>query len=212
MVAATAVVPSPTESSATRTVDLLRLVDPTRDAVYGTWTWSDGVLLSDAAGAWALDRGAARLALPYRPPVAYDYRVVFTRRSGNHCVSQIFVAKGQAFAWVMGGWGNTVFGFENLRGLHVNEAGNTTRVQQASCLTTGQRHEAVLRVRREGTIALLDGREISRTPQDYRDLTSPPVYHLRGRPGQLGIASWESPTAFHVVEVVEVEGRGTLVR
>jgi len=50
---------------------------------------------------------------------------------------------------------------------------------------------------------------ISQTPVDYRDLTSPPVYHLTGRPGTLGIASWQSPTTFHVVEVVEISGTGT---
>jgi serine/threonine-protein kinase len=205
-------VPSATTTSNARTIDLLRLVDPAQDAVYGTWIWSDGALLSDASGAWTADRGAARLALPYRPQGEYDFRIQFTRRSGNHCVSQILVAKGQAYAWIMGGWGNTIFGFENFRGMHSNEAANTTRVIQGSCLTTGQRHEAVLRVRREGAIALFDGREISRTPREYHDLTSPPVYHLRGHPGQLGIASWESPTAFHVIEVVEISGQGTLIR
>lgn len=195
-----------------RTVDLLALADPARDAVFGTWQRIDGALSSDASGAWEAGQGAARLALPYRPPEEYDFRIAFTRRSGQHCVSQIFFTRNQSFAWIMGGWGNTVFAFENLRGMHGNEVANTTRVQRASCLITGQRHEAVLQVRRDGATALFDGQVISRTPANYRDLTSPPVYHLTGRPGTLGIASWQSPTLFHVVEVVERSGPGTLMR
>lgn len=204
--------PPPTLTNQARTIDLLALADPARDAIFGTWQRVDGALVSDNAGAWVEGQGASRLSLPYRPPEQYDFRIVFTKRSGLHCVSQIFVARNQAFAWVMGGWGNTIFAFENVRGLHGNEAGNTTRVQQASCLTNGQRYESVLRVRSDGATALLDGRIISRTPVNYRDLTNPTVYHLRGRPGMLGIASWESPTAFHVVEVIEHSGPGTIVR
>jgi len=204
--------PSPVTAAQARIVDLLALADPTRDAVFGTWQRLDGALVSDAAGDWQAGHGASRLALPYRPPEEYDFRIVFIKRSGQQCVSQIFVARGQAFAWIMGGWNNTVFAFENLRGLNGNEAANSTRVQQASCLTNGQRHEAVLQVRRAGATAVFDGQVISQTPRDYRDLTSPPVYHLRGRPGTLGIASWQSPTAFQVVEVVELSGPGTVVR
>jgi len=201
--------PPPTATVPGRVIDLLALADPLRDAVFGTWQRVAGGLMSDAAGEWQTGRGAARLALPYHPPVEYDFRIVFTKHSGQQCVSQIFVARGQAFAWIMGGWNNTVFAFENLRGLNGNEVDNTTRVRQASCLTNGQRYEAVLQVRRDRSTALLDGRVISQTPVDYRDLTSPPVYHLTGRPGTLGIASWQSPTTFHVVEVVEISGTGT---
>ena len=195
-----------------RTVDLLVLAEPTRDAVFGTWQRLNGALVSDAMGDWQVGRGAARLALPYRPPAEYDFRIVFTKRSGQQCVSQIFVARGQAFAWVMGGWSNTVFAFENFRGMHGNEPGNITRAEPAPSLINGQRHEAVLQVRRNGATALLDGKIISRTPVDYSAMTSPSVYQLTDRPGTLGIASWQSPTTFHVVEVVETSGPGTSLR
>lgn len=203
---------TPTAAPQARTVDLLVLADPVADAVFGTWRRTDGALVSDAAGEWQVGRGAARLALPYRPPEEYDFRIVFTKRSGQQCVSQIFVARGQAFAWVMGGWSNTVFAFENVRGMHGNEPGNTTRADPAPGLINGQRHEAVLQVRRTGATALLDGKVISRTPVDYREMTSPQVYHLNDRPGTLGIASWQSPTVFQVVEVVEISGPGNPLR
>ena len=202
----------PTTAAQRRTVDLLTLADPTRDAVFGNWQRREGALVSDAAGDWHPDRGAARLALPYRPPEEYDFRIAFTKRSGQHCVAQIFVARGQTFGWVMGGWSNTVFAFENLRGLHGNEPGNTTRASPAPSLINGQRHEAVLQVRRTGATALFDGKVISHTPTDYREMTSSQVYHLTNRSGTLGIASWQSPTVFHVVEVLEISGPGTLTR
>lgn len=189
-------------------MNLLALADPTRDAVFGTWKRLDGALVSDAAGDWHVSRGAARLALPYRPPEEYDFRIVFTRLSGNHCVSQIFFVREQTFAWMMGGWDNSVFAFENFQTLHGNEIGNATRVKRESCLTTGQRHEAILQVRRDRATALLDGVVIARTPSGYTGLTSPGIYHLKGRQGSLGLASWGSPTAFYVVEVVEISGPG----
>jgi hypothetical protein len=205
-------IPQPAVITTRQTIDLLALADPTRDAVFGTWRRvADGVL-SDNAGAWEPNQGAARLALPYRPPEEYDYRIVFTKQSGQHCVSPIFVANGQAFAWIMGGWNNTVFAFENVRGLHGGELANTTRIVRPSCLITGHRHETVLRVRRTGTTAVFDGVEITSTPANHDGMTSPPVYHLHNRPGQLGLASWQSPTLFHTVEVVEISGSGTFTR
>jgi serine/threonine protein kinase len=211
--------PTPAESPASvapvpagvGTIDLLPLIDPARDAVHGTWQWRDGAVVSDGSGSWEPGTGGARLALPYRPPEEYDFRIAFTKLSGRHCVTQVFVANNQAFAWIMGGWGNSVFAFESVDGMHGGEARNPTRVQRPACLTIGRRHEAVLRVRRDGATALLDGMEISRTPAAYRGMNSPPVYHL-GRPGALGLASWEAPTAFHVVQVVERSGTGVKTR
>ncbi len=194
-----------------RVIDLLPLIDPARDAVYGIWSRVAGALVSDASGSWEAGKGAARLVIRYQPPEEYDFRIVFTRLSGNHCVSQVFVARQQAFAWMMGGWGSSVAAFENYRGGHGNEAANITRVAKADCLVTGRRHEAVVRVRRDGATALLDGQVISRTPADFAGMTTPGIYHL-GLPGALGLASWASPTRFAEVQVVEHSGPGKPLR
>jgi hypothetical protein len=74
------------------------------------------------------------------------------------------------------------------------------------------RHTSVLQVRRHGTTAWFDGAVVSRTPADHTGLTSPVVYDLTGRPRTLGIASWQAPTLFQVIEVVEISGQGTSLR
>lgn len=207
-------VPAPTQPSVPAAagqtiINLLPLIDPARDQVFGTWTRDGDALVSDGAGDW--ERGGARLAIAYRPPEEYDFHIVFTKRAGEQCVTQLFVANGQVFAWIMGGWGNRVFAFETVNGVDGGKPGNTTAVSRQSALVAGRRYDAVLRVRRGGTTALFNDAEISRTPANYRSMGSPGWYHLN-TPAVLGLASWQTPTVFHVVEVVELSGAGRRLR
>ncbi len=78
-------------------MDLLRLIDPKRDAVEGTWSIdSDGALVSD-------DSKSARLSIAGKVPQEYDFQVEFKRVEGDDSISQILSAQGHGFEYLMGG-------------------------------------------------------------------------------------------------------------
>jgi hypothetical protein len=90
-------------------VNLLSLVSPPQDATAGTWTLANGVLTSDKAS-------PARIEFPYRPPVEYDLRIVFTRNDGPDGVYPELSSRGYQFDLVLGGLGNTLSGLETIKG------------------------------------------------------------------------------------------------
>ncbi len=56
-------------------IDLMPLVDVSKDAIKGTWELKDSRLISRPFK-------SANLELPYHPPEEYDFHVTFTRQSG----------------------------------------------------------------------------------------------------------------------------------
>jgi eukaryotic-like serine/threonine-protein kinase len=195
-----------------RTVNLLPLIELPRDAVRGTWRREDGALISDTTGDFSQTVGGARVQIPYRPPAEYDLRVRFTRLNGSQCVALIFpapessAARGEQLAVIAGGWMNSRVGFELVNG-EGSEGGNNSTGRQGQWLRTGERQELILRVRKGGATAVLDGREVTATPANYAAMSTPQWYELRDR-SLLGLASWNSSMAFHSVELVEISGEG----
>jgi hypothetical protein len=183
-------------------VNLLALVDPARDAVSGAWTLDAGGLVSDRAA-------SARIEIPYRPPEEYDFRAVFTRRAGNDAVTQVCSHSGKSFAWVMGLRNNQAAGFELIGWLRADN--NRTTVRSEEFLRTGVRHESVVQVRRDGFRAYLDGKLMAEWKTGYRDLRTFDHWKLRDD-ALLGLASWDSATIFHQVEILEVTGTGVRTR
>jgi eukaryotic-like serine/threonine-protein kinase len=198
------------------TVDLLKLIDLNRDTVRGTWQNSAEGLLSDWTGDFAQDVGGARVEFPYRPPGEYDFRVTFTKQQGQNCIGLLFPAPPGAlgargtYALVVGGWGNSLAGFEmvNTQGLHGPQ--NTT-ARRGNWLRTNQRQTLVLHVRRNGARATLDGQEITFTRPNYENMQPPHWYALKN-PNVVGISSWSTPILFHSVEIVELSNGGEILR
>ena len=84
--------PPPSEVIWSRAPDLLKLVDPGKDAVAGAWRTEKGSVVS-ASGP------RARLEIPWRAPQEYDLRVTFVRREGADEVSILLPWNGASFAW-----------------------------------------------------------------------------------------------------------------
>ena len=177
-----------------KAVNILANVDPARDAVSGKWTFQDGALCSDASA-------TARIGIPYKPPDEYDLRVVFTRTSGNECVIQVFTAFGHQFAWLLGGWENTLFGFEMLGDQRAN--GNATTVQRKPALENGRKYTTVVRIRRKRLQAYLDGQLLTDLQTDYSGMSLPGYWTL-GADHALGLGSHGAAVRFHAVELLDV--------
>ena len=74
-----------------------------------------------------------------------------------------------------------------------------------SVLTTGQKTESVVKVRRDSVAAYINGKL---TAQHKLDFDADVASGLSGAQGALGLASYSSPTRFEVIELIEVTGHG----
>jgi len=201
--------PSATDEAEWRNaINLLPLIDPQKDAVYGQWKMESGECVSDGGG--DNSRGSARLQTPYHPPEEYDYRITFTRRGGTDAVMQFLTKESLNIRWVIGADGGRVLGFEHAGGSK-HWSANPTTVRMNAALPAGTRHTSVIQVRKNGLTAFLDGKIVTRWPTDYSDFIRSPGWGLRDELA-LGLGSWQSPTVFNSAEVLEVTGRGKFTR
>lgn len=191
-----------TGSTGGRTIDLLERLDLAKATVAGKWTLKDGAYLSDMGG-------GTRLELPYKPPEEYDLRVDFERVEGNDCFAVVLAAAGRQFMYSMGGWANTVQGFDMVDGAYADK--NKTTIRERAVLQNGKRYSFVAKVRRNGTEILLNGKSVQKFSTDYSNVGMDIRMKLRDK-NVLGVASWTSVVKVHKVQVTEVSGAGTLLK
>jgi putative intracellular protease/amidase len=173
---------------------LLPATDPAR-AIAGQWRKSaEGLSVAAATG--------ARIALPVAPEGEYDFRAVFTRRTGQHSVGLVVAHGGRQVVFEADAWGQNLAGFQNLGGRDIRQ--NPTR-RAGVRLQNGRRHTLTVEVRREQIRGLLDGNEIAVHRTTGADLSVPDVWSMPA-PRQLGLVAWESDTLFHSVDLRLVGG------
>lgn len=177
-------------------VNLLKLILPATDAVSGQWELKDGLLVSNNAG-------AAKLAIPYEPPEEYDFKVVFTRLEGSAEIIQALTKAGKPFAWQMALSGT------QFRLFNMGNAKNTSVTREP--LQNGRTYTSLVQVRKDGVKVLLDGKVIVDVKTDFSDVAPAPVWRLPSD-NVLGVGSHQSATRFHQIEVIEVKGKGRLIR
>jgi hypothetical protein len=187
---------SETDSAMPRTVDLLPFIDVHRDAISGNWRTDDGELFSDAQ--------KTRIEIPYEPPAEYDFVINFTRLQGNQSIAQI-CSHGRtqflcALAW---GDGNTFAGIGMISGLGPENNSLGTKMN----LENGREHVAIVQVRTDEIQFYLDGKLISHHETDFKDMGLPENRGLYDSVA-LGLDTWESPTVFHKVQLIEISGHG----
>jgi hypothetical protein len=178
---------TPLPASADGWISLLPLIDPQRDRVDGDWRLVNGVLNGDGA--------AARLALPYAPPEEYDFRIRFTRQSGNMAVAQHLAGVKQDVMWIMGGWSNSASGLEQVN----NAKGNANATTLKSGLENGRRYESVVKVRRDRVQVEWDGQPVVDYKTDWSDFSMNSKWSFPD-PKKLGVGC-QQPTVFHSIEV-----------
>ena len=182
-------------------VDLLKLIDPEKDTVKGTWTLVDGKLVSDKTG-------YCRIEIPYKPPEEYDFRIVFTRTEGKDFIGQILYKSEHQFTWVMDGFGDTISGLDVLNGKRFQE--NETTVK-GKLLMNNQPQSSIVQVRKSGVTVQLNGKSIVKLATNYSDLRIWEQLKLRNS-SVLGLAEWNNEVSFSVVELIEITGTGKKTR
>lgn len=177
--------------SAPRTVDLLSMVDPARDAVAGQWSLAKNVLS-------VKDGEFTRLQFPYAPPEEYDYRIdfVYTTKGGPVMQSCPPGSSAGGITWWM------EFNKNAINGNGTKAAGKPPLIER------NKLYSSVVKVRKTKVQAFLNGAlvaEVERGPAGGGGASGP--WKLRD-PQRLGLAVWASDTTFSKIEVVEISGPG----
>jgi hypothetical protein len=184
-------------------VNLLKLIDPAKDGVEGTWKLDNGKLVNGPGK-------FVRLEIPYQPPAEYDFRVVFSRVDGANNVSQILSRQNKGFLWIME-LGQSRCALGNCRGLWITEAGNPSITKVSETQNDNGPHTSLLEVRKDRVRCFFNGKMILEYKTDYADLSMNAGWKLRSEQ-LLGLGCWESPTEFHRIDVIEVSGKGKRIR
>lgn len=175
--------------------DLIKRIDLGRDSVAGQWNRTpDGLLAAATNG--------SRISLPAQPKGEYDFKVSFTRQTGQHSVALFFVAgKGQS-SFELDAWGQHLAGFQNVGGKSIRE--NSTRVDGVT-LVNGRKYTAEVRVRHDRVEGYLDDRLLATYRGDGSNLGMLDIWKLPTT-RTLGVGAWQSETVFHSIEVRSVNG------
>ncbi len=184
-------------------VNLLKLIDPAKDGVEGSWKLDNGKLVAGPGK-------FVRLEIPYQPPAEYDFRVVFSRIDGANNVSQILSRQGKGFLWIME-LGQSRCALGNCRGLWITEAANPSITKVSETQNDNGPHTSLLEVRKDRVRCFFNGKMILEYKTDYADLSMNAGWKLRSEQ-LLGLGLWESPTEFHRVDVIEISGKGKKTR
>ena len=86
---------------------------------------------------------------------------------------------------------------------------NPTTVRESNSLINGKSYTVVIQVRKNGLWAYLDGKLKARWETDYSDVGGDTNWNLPGN-DTLGLGTYESPTDFWRVDLLEVTGKGRL--
>jgi TIR domain len=188
-------------------VDLLKLSDPSRDSLAGSWKLINGELSGNMiAGTPA---SGARLELPYEPAEEYDFRVSFTCVDKNAGVSFICRGGDHQFHWGIPPGRNVISEIGLVDGL----PGNRVRVggDKSQWLFPGRRQIAFIKVRKDGIESYVDDKMACQFKTDYTNLRLNPNYS-QPHPITLGLCCGPGAVTFESIELFNVSGKGTPLR
>jgi hypothetical protein len=184
--------PAPSEPRGKVTVDLMSLLDTTKDVVHGKWELKDKTLFCDEKN------DNQRIELPYHPPEEYDLVVVFSLTKPNNIALILPNPKGGSFWWEIG-----------LRKFHLGAKTQSPSFVSPRLLKENTAYTTTVQVRRDSIRCLLDGKELASHKTDYSDMSPVGGYELRD--ATLPAVACSDATVFHYLKLVEVKGKGSKI-
>ncbi|RPH45291.1 MAG: hypothetical protein EHM91_07705 [Planctomycetota bacterium] len=192
------------EESEPGTINLLRMVDPKVDAVGGTWSLDNGVLVSGTEE-WA------RCQMPYTPPDEYDLTVVVERREGGDALG-FCLGQGKA---VFGLWvdGFPAKGFmSGLDRLDGSLLDNSPAAVKGKQLTNSKPSTILIAVRKSGVSVTIDGKSVLAWQGNTNRLTQSPVWQPRDPKAPILVGAFGTRYFFSKVQLTPVTGQGKKLR
>ncbi len=176
-------------------VDLLKMIDPKRDAVSGDWAGSRGVLVSP-------DSNQARLKIPYVPGTEYDLKVFASRKTGNDALIIGLTRDGHQCDLVLDGWGGSTSGIDTIDGKKGYENGTTYKNK----VFNDDAQKAIVCSVRDNNLTISVGGKsiITWKPADYTKMSP---YVRLPESDVLFLGSNSTSYQIHKIEYVPVSGK-----
>jgi len=178
-------------------IDLLRLVDPKKDAVAGTWAFEGGLLVSTPGSS------GTKLQLPYIAPPEYDLKVVVEKKSGTHVVVDLVGGESQFMVVFEEG----LAGLALVDGKGANENETTFR---GNVFSSGRAVTLLFSVRRTRITISADGKPFIDWVADYKKLSLQDYWKIPNAK-TLGLGGMQA-NIFSKVILTPISGQGKKLR
>lgn len=181
-------------------VDLLKLIDPTKDAVNGIWAFEGSALTLPALG-------GARLQVPYIAPAEYDLKIVAERKAGDSALLIGLTMGPRQFMATLDAAGGRASHLENLDGAGMGNASTWN-----GRLFTDEKPKTILCSIRKGHVTItVEGKVIIDWKGDPNRLSMNPGWSVQS-PKALLLGGWETRYLITTMTLTPVSGQGRLLR
>jgi hypothetical protein len=178
-------------------IDLLRLVDPTRDCVSGRWSFADGKLSNESSN-------GAQIRFPYQPPPEYDYHVVYDREVTNWGVA-LGVCR---LADDMFGCGMPCQ--EHPESADVDGLQGMDSIRYRAPADAVTHCDVCVQVRNDHLTVIINGEKSVDQPMATWEFSKTPEWFSGPRSG-LSLIDWYGRTTITKAEVTEISGSGQVL-
>jgi len=185
-------------------IDLLKLVDPKKDAVAGDWIFEGTTLVC------ARELPAARLQIPYLPPEEYDIVLVAERKTGVEAVNFGLSQGSTQFHVVIDGFAKDGY-MSGLSEIDGKLAWKNETTRKGGLLANHRPSTIECSVRKTGVKMVVDGVTIFDWSGDFNRLTNFSMLKVPN-PKAIYVSGWESKYRFSKMILTPVTGKGERLR
>lgn len=183
-----------------KTIDVIKLIDPVKDAIKGDWSVENGVLICST------QHFVPKIYIPYIPGEEYDIKITFSQPRIRHPVSIVMPKAGASFYWQVGG----TTGEFSFSVRPANGGRNPTESRFPGIVVPNRPYTSVVQVRNNGVRAFFEGKLVAQYQTDFSDLQVDSWHEIPDR-SRMAICC-DDPTIFHAIEIQEVTGKGIFTR
>ena len=181
-----------------RTVDLVKLFDPKRDVIRGTWKAEKGALIHESMHLWP------RVQFPYHPPAEYDIKVTFSQSKLRHGIA-VFLPDG--YRWHVGDIFSNGFGFEV--DMKPEAVGHTATGTASDKMKADEKYTILIKVRKTNWTAEFNGKKVNELNPRQIERTRQWPFPIKDGEA-IGIGA-DDPAVLHEIVVTEISGPGKIV-
>jgi hypothetical protein len=186
-------------------IDLLHLVNPATDGIYGTWTRKGSELVCDPAE-------FSRIRFPIEVTGSYDLEIEFTRKDGNDEITTMIPVGGQPCMLLLSAFDGKVSGFSRIAGVPVRD--QQQYAFRPGKLENGRRYRLLIGVRvLKDNMASIDTWLQGKAcwPQWRGPRTDLLMFAGWGMPTprQIGVGAWKAQITFHSIRLRILSGEAT---
>lgn len=174
-----------------KALNLYPLFNPANDIIRGKWRKENDTLIGDPSM-------LSHVEFHVPVPEEYDFKIVFTRMTGESDVNQMLSKNDRTFMWSMGCDSNKCMRLETF------EVPEKAYVLVNPALNNGQRYTSIVQVRNSEVRIFLDGKLLVTYPTNYSKLRIRPEWALKGN-NTLGVGGHSSLVHFHELKLLDAK-------